>query len=105
MYLAAIFIFEIGSILCGAAKSSNMLIVGRAIAGVGAAGVFSGSLIILAHSAPIRRRPFYTGIVGGIYGISSVAGPLLGGAFTDGRYSHIRRAGYNGKLTNMFITS
>lgn len=105
MYLVAIFIFEIGSVLCGAATSSKMLIVGRAIAGVGAAGVFSGSLIILAHSAPLRRRPLYTGLIGGVYGISSVAGPLLGGAFTDGTYSHIRRAGYDCKLTNMFITS
>ncbi|KAI1268141.1 major facilitator superfamily domain-containing protein [Xylariaceae sp. FL1019] len=84
VYLAAIFIFELGSVLCGAAKSSTMLIVGRAIAGVGAAGIFSGSLIILAHSAPLRRRPLYTGLIGGIYGISSVVGPLLGGAFTDG---------------------
>ncbi|KAH7028041.1 major facilitator superfamily domain-containing protein [Microdochium trichocladiopsis] len=84
VYLAAIFIFEVGSVLCGAATSSQMLIVGRAIAGVGAAGVFSGSLIILAHSAPLRRRPLYTGLIGGVYGISSVAGPLLGGAFTDG---------------------
>lgn len=85
VYLAAIFIFELGSVLCGAATSSNMLIVGRAIAGVGAAGVFSGSLIILAHSAPLRRRPLYAGLIGGVYGISSVAGPLLGGVFTDGK--------------------
>ncbi|KAI0144375.1 major facilitator superfamily domain-containing protein [Xylariaceae sp. FL1272] len=84
VYLAAIFIFELGSVLCGAAKSSKMLIGGRAIAGVGAAGIVSGSLIILAHSAPLRRRPLYTGLIGGVYGISSVVGPLLGGAFTDG---------------------
>ncbi|KXJ88191.1 major facilitator superfamily domain-containing protein [Microdochium bolleyi] len=83
VYLGAIFIFEVGSVLCGAATSSTMLIVGRAIAGVGAAGIFSGSLIILAHSAPLRLRPLYAGLIGGVYGISSVAGPLLGGAFTD----------------------
>lgn len=69
--------------MCGAAPNSNALIVGRAIAGVGSAGIFSGALIILAYSVPLRQRPMYSGFVGAMYGIASVAGPLLGGAFTD----------------------
>lgn len=50
---------------------------------LGGAGIFSGSYLIIATSVPLRRRPMFTGLIGGTYGISSVVGPLLGGAFTD----------------------
>lgn len=82
-YLTAIAIFELGSLLCGVAQSSTMLIVGRAIAGLGAAGIYSGALIILANSVPLDKRPAYIGLISSMYGISSVVGPLLGGAFAD----------------------
>ncbi|KAI5838933.1 major facilitator superfamily domain-containing protein [Morchella snyderi] len=82
-FLAAIGIFELGSLICGAAPTSEALIVGRAIAGLGCAGIFSGALIILAHSVPLRKRPMYSGLIGAMFGIASVAGPLMGGAFTD----------------------
>jgi MFS family permease len=59
------------------------LIIGRAVAGLGSAGIFSGALIIVAYSVPLQKRPMYTGFIGGMYGIASVAGPLLGGLFTD----------------------
>lgn len=83
MYVIAIAIFEVGSLICGVAPNSPALIVGRAIAGVGSAGVFSGSYLIIATSVPLSRRPMFAGLIGGMYGISSVVGPLLGGAFTD----------------------
>lgn len=83
VYIVSIIIFEVGSAICGAAPNSEALIVGRAIAGVGSAGIFSGSLIIIAYTVPLEKRPIYTGLVGAMYGIASVAGPLLGGAFTD----------------------
>ena len=83
VFLGAIGIFELGSLVCGVAPSSNALIVGRAIAGIGTAGIFSGALIIIAYSVPLRTRPTYTGLIGAMYGLASVAGPLLGGVFTD----------------------
>jgi hypothetical protein len=79
----AISIFEIGSLICGVAPNSIALIIGRSIAGVGSAGIFSGALIIIAYSVPLEKRPQYTGLMGAMYGIASVAGPLMGGAFTD----------------------
>jgi MFS family permease len=65
------------------APNSVALILGRAIAGVGSAGIFSGALIIIAYSVPLVKRPMYSGFIGAMYGIASVAGPLLGGVFTD----------------------
>ena len=82
-FLGAIFVFELGSLICGVSPSSEALIVGRAVQGLGASGIFSGALIILAHSVPLRKRPMYTGLIGGMFGIASVAGPLMGGVFTD----------------------
>ncbi|KAF7953708.1 uncharacterized protein EAE97_001107 [Botrytis byssoidea] len=82
-FLTAIAIFELGSLICATATSSNMLIVGRAIAGAGVGGLFTGSIIIVVYSLPLRKRPLAMGIISSMWGIASVAGPLLGGVFTD----------------------
>lgn len=82
-YLSALLIFELGSIICAAAKNSVMLIVGRAVAGAGAAALFSGGMTIVAYSVPLRKRAIYIALLSSMFGIASVIGPLLGGVLTD----------------------
>lgn len=67
----------------GDAQNSPTFIAGRAITGLGVAGSFSGSYIIIGVSAPEKRRPGLTGLLGAAYAIASVIGPLLGGVLTD----------------------
>jgi MFS family permease len=83
VYLSALMIFELGSILCAAATGSTMLIVGRAVAGAGAAALFSGGMTIVGYSVPLRRRAIYIAALSSMFGIASVVGPILGGALTD----------------------
>ncbi|KGO68103.1 Major facilitator superfamily domain, general substrate transporter [Penicillium italicum] len=83
IYLSALCIFEVGSLICAVTPTSVGLICGRAIAGLGSAGLFSGSILIISRSVPLAKRPMYTGLIGAMFGIANVAGPLMGGAFTD----------------------
>ncbi|KAL0944844.1 MFS multidrug transporter [Colletotrichum truncatum] len=82
-YLCFLFLFEIGSLICGLATSSNMLIVGRAVAGMGSAGLLNGALTIVAYTVPLHKRPLITGILMGISNMGVVSGPLVGGALTE----------------------
>jgi hypothetical protein len=82
-FIIAVLIFEVGSLICGAAPSSIIMIIGRVIAGLGSAGIFSGALIIGAYTMPLQFRPLYTGLIGAISSIAAICGPLIGGAFTD----------------------
>ncbi|UNI18074.1 hypothetical protein JDV02_004369 [Purpureocillium takamizusanense] len=83
VYLAFFFIFELGSLICGVATSSTMLIVGRAVAGIGVAGVFAGALIIIGVAVRPEQRAFLTGICIGCAQLGVVIGPLIGGALTE----------------------
>jgi MFS family permease len=85
VFVTAVVIFEAGSALCGAAPNSPALIVGRAIAGIGAAGISSGAIMIVVNLVPLHKRPMFTSFFGMAFGVSSVLGPIVGGTFTDTR--------------------
>lgn len=82
-FLGALGIFELGSLICGVAPNSVALIVGRAIAGWGSAGILTGSFVVVAHAVPLQTRPVFTAAVGVMFALGAVAGPLLGGVFTE----------------------
>ena len=82
VFLSAIAFFEVGSAICGAAPNSTVFIVGRAVAGIGGAGVLSGAIVIIMYTVPLHKRPALQGLIGAVFGVASVAGPLLGGVFT-----------------------
>ncbi|KAF2682030.1 MFS general substrate transporter [Lentithecium fluviatile CBS 122367] len=68
VYVSCIVVFEVGSILCAAAPTSAVFIAGRAIAGVGAAGLLQGALVIITHTVPLEKRPLYMSIVISVFG-------------------------------------
>ncbi|KAJ8062472.1 hypothetical protein OCU04_009005 [Sclerotinia nivalis] len=82
-YITFLALFEFGSLICALATSSSMLIVGRAIAGMGSAGVGNGALTIVSASVPLEKRALYFGITGSIGQLGVVLGPLIGGVFTE----------------------
>ncbi|MEJ7702499.1 MAG: MFS transporter [Geodermatophilaceae bacterium] len=84
IFQIAISIFLVGSALCGFAQSIEQLIAFRALQGIGGGGLFSIALSIIGDVIPPRERGRYQGYFGAVFGVSSVAGPLLGGFFTDG---------------------
>jgi EmrB/QacA subfamily drug resistance transporter len=83
IFQIAIVIFLLGSALCGLASSMNELIAFRALQGIGAGGLMSLVLAIIGDIIPPRQRGRYQGYFGAVFGISSVAGPLLGGFFAN----------------------
>lgn len=83
VYLASIAIFEIGNIVCGTAPTSAVFIVGRAIAGLGAAGIQSGSLVMLTAAAAPEVRGALMGMGMGLTVIGGAFGPVVGGAITQ----------------------
>jgi EmrB/QacA subfamily drug resistance transporter len=79
----AIVLFLAGSALCGLAQSMTALIVFRAVQGLGAGGLIVLTQAVIGDIVPPRERGRYQGIFGGVFGISSVAGPLIGGLIVE----------------------
>jgi EmrB/QacA subfamily drug resistance transporter len=83
VFLAAILIFLAGSLLSGLSQSMGQLIGFRALQGLGAGGLMVGAQAIIAEIVPPRDRGRYMGLIGSVFAVASVAGPLLGGFFVE----------------------
>jgi len=83
MFLASVFIFEVGSAVCGTAPNIDALIIGKAICGAGGIGIYMGALNLLAVTTNNKERPVYISCMGIVWGTGTVLGPVVGGAFAD----------------------
>ncbi|OJJ56203.1 hypothetical protein ASPSYDRAFT_34192 [Aspergillus sydowii CBS 593.65] len=84
VFMSFIALFELGSLICGVSTSSKMLIVGRAVSGMGTSGMINGALTIIAGAVPMHKRPdaALIGMLMGFTQLGLVIGPLVGGALT-----------------------
>lgn len=83
LFLTCIVIFLVGSVLCGQARDMLQLILFRALQGVGGGGLMVLATAIIGDVVSPRERGKYQGLFGAVFGVSSVAGPILGGLFVD----------------------
>ncbi|KAL3301652.1 MFS multidrug transporter [Colletotrichum asianum] len=82
-YIVFLVIFEVGSLICALSQSSVQFIAGRTVAGIGASGLFNGSMIIIYGMVSAQQRPAMMGIMLAISQIGLIAGPLIGGSLTQ----------------------
>lgn len=83
VYITSAILFNVGSAICGAAPNLEALIVGRVIAGVGGNGMYIGVINILSVTTTDRERPTYLGLNGVVWGVGTILGPVIGGAFAE----------------------
>ena len=83
MYLTGVAIFLVGSVLSGAAGSMTQLIAARGIQGLGAGGIIPLSMTIVGELYTLAERPRTQALFSGVWGLASIAGPLVGGYITD----------------------
>ncbi|QYS95306.1 MFS domain-containing protein [Trichoderma simmonsii] len=85
LYILSSVLFNIGSALCGAAPTMKALIIGRVLAGMGGNGMYLGAMTLLSVNTSDKERPGYLSFVGLIWGIGTVLGPVVGGAFAESK--------------------
>ena len=69
VFILDIVLFMSGSLICGVARSSTVFIIGRAIAGIGSGGVFTGSMTIISFTVPLQKRPRFMGSITALFGV------------------------------------
>ena len=83
LYIIAMAIFLTGSILCGRAGTMTELILARGLQGIGAGGIMPLAFIMIGEMFTLEQRAKMQGLFSGVWGVSSIAGPLLGGLLVD----------------------
>jgi EmrB/QacA subfamily drug resistance transporter len=83
MFQLSVVVFGVGSFCAGFADSMVWLIVWRAVQGLGGGGLMVTSTALIADVVPLRERGKYQGVLGSVFGVVTVAGPMLGGFFVD----------------------
>ena len=83
IFVGALVLFTVGSVVCGISFDMTQMIAGRAVQGLGGGGLMVLSQAIVADVIPARKRPLYMNIMGIAWAVPMLAGPLLGGLFTD----------------------
>jgi len=83
VFSVVVLIFALGNLICALSRSSAVFTVGRAVSGLGSAGVLSGTIIIISRVAPVKRRPVCLGVIGALESSAIAVGPLLGGLVAD----------------------
>jgi MFS family permease len=83
VFSVVVLIFAVGNLICALSRSSAVFTIGRAISGLGSAGVLSGTFITVSRAAPVQRRPVYLGIIRALESSAIAVGPLLGGLIAD----------------------
>ncbi|KAH8429243.1 uncharacterized protein LDX57_006910 [Aspergillus melleus] len=83
LFISSVVLFEVGSVLCGAAPNMNALIVGRVLAGLGGSGVYIGILNYFSLCTTNQERGRYVSGIGLVWGVGAILGPVVGGSFSD----------------------
>ena len=83
VFISGVALFEVGSVICGAAPNMNALIVGRVLAGAGGSGIYLGALNYFSYLTLPKERGLYISLIGFFWGVGAVLGPIIGGAFAE----------------------
>ncbi|PSN65489.1 MFS general substrate transporter [Corynespora cassiicola Philippines] len=85
VFVMAMVIFELGSVICATAPNSYALIIGRVVAGIGAVAIYEGGMVIITSAVPLDRVSIYLATLTSMNAAASLSGPPLGGLFTDSK--------------------